>query len=102
VRGDSEQRLGVLEALAKIQDELARLSGPAGSNAKKLTEGAAAEAAKEEQPDKDKVGRLLDTALKTAREGAEFAEVAAKLEPHVRTAASWLGGQWTSLVGLLW
>jgi hypothetical protein len=97
---DAEERKRVLEALAAIQAELAVLSGPKALATKTLA-GAAVEAAKKESPDKEEIGGLLDTALKTAREGAEFASIAAKLAPYVRTAADWLGGQWTNLVGLL-
>ena len=59
------------------------------------------EAGQREKPNKDEIGNLLDTALKTARETAEFAGVAAKLIPHMRTAVDWLGGQWMNLMGLL-
>jgi hypothetical protein len=99
---DAAERRRVLEALAAVQAELAQLSGPKAPVVKTLAEAAVVgEAAKKEEPSKDEIGGFLDTALKTAREGAEFAGVAAKLAPHVRTAADWLGGQWTTLMGLL-
>lgn len=67
----------------------------------KTLAGAAVEAAKKKEPSKDEIGDCLDTTLKTVREAAEFASVAAKLAPYVRTVADWLGGQWTNLASLL-
>lgn len=97
---DAAERQRVSEALAAIRAELARLPGAKAPVAAALA-GTAADAANKEQPDKEQVGNFLDTALKTARESAQFADVAAKLLPHIQTAANWLGGQWANLVGLL-
>jgi hypothetical protein len=58
------------------------------------------EAAKAEKPSKDEIGGFLETVLRTAREGAGFAGIAAKLAPYVHTVAWWLGGQWTNLATL--
>ena len=97
---DAEERRQVLQALTAIQAELAKLSGPTAPTAKSLA-GTAVETAKEEKPNKDEIGNLLDTALRSAKSTAEFVDVAGKLAPHVRTAAHWLGGQWISLASLL-
>lgn len=97
---DAAERQRVLGALAAIQAELARLPGPKAHVASALA-GTATEAAKKEQPDKEQIGSSLQTALKTGREVAEYAGVAAKLLPYVQTVASWLGGQWVNLLGLL-
>jgi hypothetical protein len=97
---DAAERQRVLEALAAIDAGLARLSGSKAPVAKMLAD-AAVQAAKKDKPNKDEIGGFLDTALKTAREAAEPAELAAKLAPHVQTVAHWLGGQWASLMTLL-
>lgn len=90
----------VLEASMAIQAGLSNLSSPAASEAKSAV-AKAVETAKQEKPNKDEIGERLETALKVARQSAEFADVAKKLKPHVQKAACWLGEQWTSLKGLL-
>jgi len=97
---DGAERERVLEALSAIQAELARLTGPKAPAANTLA-GAAVDAVKTVEPSKDEIGGFLDSALKTARETAEFASVATKLAPHVGTVANWLGGQWQNLASLL-
>jgi hypothetical protein len=90
----------VLETLVAIQSELARLSGPKASADKTLA-GAAVEAPKKEAPDKDEIGGLPPHRLKTAREGAEFAGMPARLAALIRPAPDWLNGRWLSLKSLL-
>jgi hypothetical protein len=91
---DAPERQPVLEALAAIQTELARLPGPKAPVAAALT-ATSVEAATKEQPDKQQIGNFLETALKTGREIAEYAGVTEKLLPYVQTVTSWLGGEWT-------
>lgn len=97
---DGDERQRVLEALSAIQAELARFSGPKAPAANMLAD-AAVEASKKADPSKDEIGGYLDSALKTARETAEFAGVAVKLAPYVGTVANWLGGQWQNLTNLV-
>jgi hypothetical protein len=97
---DAAARQQVLGALAAIRAELSPLPGPKGHVASALA-ATAAEAANNEEPEKEQIGCFLDSALKTASEVAEYAGVGAKLLPYVQTVASWLGGQWSSLIGLL-
>jgi hypothetical protein len=90
----------VLEALREISATLEVLSGP-NTKIAKAQAATAIRAATAKKLDKKKVGSALDGALKAAKKSAEFAGVAAKLAPYVKTAAAWIGGEWSQLVDLL-
>jgi len=51
--------------------------------------------------DHERIGTALTAALKVARNSADFADATARLFPSVKRVAEWLGGSWSSLIGLL-
>lgn len=67
--------------------------------------GRALDDAKEElerdEPDRDEVGKALTRAIDYAKQGASFAEQAAKLAPHLTGLVAWLGVHWHSLLSVV-
>ena len=96
----SDDRAEITAALEEIRAALQALSGPRAGTAKREAD-AAIQQASSHQPDKDAIGGALQSALEAAKTTTEFAGAAAKLAPYVKTVASWLGGEWTTLIGLL-
>lgn len=96
----NDDRIEVLSALSEIRAALDGLGGPHAGTAKREAD-AALSAASAEAPDKDAVGGALEGALGAALKTVEFGNAVAKLAPHLRTVASWLGGQWTRLVDMV-
>ena len=96
----ADDRAAVLEALREIRAALEGISGSYSKTAKRNADAAFA-AASAEKLDKDEVGGALESALEAAKKSAEFIGVAATLGPYVKTAAGWLGDEWSHLIGLL-
>ena len=49
-------------------------------------------------PDKSAIGAQLKAALDIAKTTLDWTSLAEKLAPSIGTAASWLGGEWVSLL----
>jgi hypothetical protein len=80
----------IAKELAQIRAVLERLGGEQAGKIGRALDDAEEEASKP-QPNKAEVGDALGRALKTAQSVSGFAEVVAKLAPHVASAVGWLG-----------
>jgi len=93
----SPDSVNIQADLAALQSILASLNDPVTNG---IAEKLNAEAQKP-SPDKDIIGKTLETGLTYAQNLQGFAEAMDKLKPHVQNAASWLGKNWYKLLAFV-
>jgi hypothetical protein len=91
----------VAHELAAIRAILATIGGEHAGKIGRALDDADEEARKPGGADKAELGGALDRALKYAKSASAFADVAAKLGPHIKNAVAWLGETWTALLSHL-
>jgi hypothetical protein len=77
------------EVLAALQAVLGELNDPPAKSAQREA-AAAVDAAKKQEVDKNEIGSALETALGAAKKADEFATIAGRLLPLIRTFVTWL------------
>lgn len=83
--------------LTTIREILERIGGENAGKIGRAIDDAIEEANKPD-PDKDEVGVALDRAINYAKKSGTFAEEIAKLGPHIVSAVTWLGQNWSKLL----
>ena len=86
--------------LSRIRELLEKLEGENASKVRRALDDATEENDKT-NPDKDEIGGALTRAIEYAKKGEDFADVLAKLAPHVVNAAAWLGSKWHLLLPMV-
>ena len=86
--------------LDELRQLLGQLRSPDGNKMNRAIEDAQEELGKP-QVDRDEIGDALDRVMKYARKAEGFADIAAKLKPHVVNIVSWLGRNWEKLLSVV-
>ena len=91
----------VAKELAAIRSILMGLASEHANKIGRALDDAHDEASKKTSADRDELGKALDRALGYAKSASAFADVAAKLAPHLTNAVAWLGARWNALLAHL-
>ncbi|MEO5376048.1 MAG: hypothetical protein H7840_17635 [Alphaproteobacteria bacterium] len=86
----------ILEALAALRPLLTSVRSTDDAKIDSALRDAEHEMSKSD-PSPDEVGSALERALKYARTGVAFVEMAGKIVPQVAAAVTWLGEGWVKL-----
>lgn len=94
------ERVDMRAELLALREVLTRLESPERRKiANALSD--AEDALARPEPNKNEVGKALQRTLDYARKAAGFPRVMAVLQPHVASAAAWLGEPWHTLPDLV-
>jgi hypothetical protein len=87
--------------LAEIRAILAGLASEHANKIDRALDDACDEVCKTGGANREQAGRALERAVGYARSASGFATAATRLAPHLRSAATWLGGRWNDLLDLV-